>query len=129
VLGYNNSDSENGINSFFSRLRYNYKNRYSATLNFRTDASSKFGPGNKRGYFPSLSAAWNVANEAFLKDSRTVDNLKFRASVGKVGSANISNFAYLQFFSTTSSDLYGGSTAIVASNDLPNRNVGWETTR
>ncbi|SHF73825.1 TonB-linked outer membrane protein, SusC/RagA family [Salegentibacter echinorum] len=129
VLGYNNSDSENGINSFFSRLSYDYKDRYTATLNFRTDASSKFGPGNKRGYFPSLSAGWNIANEDFLKNNKSVNNLKLRASIGKVGSANIRNFAYLQFFSTTSSDLYGGSTAIVASNTLPNRDVGWETTK
>lgn len=129
VLGYGNSDSENGINSFFSRLSYDYKNRYTATINFRTDASSKFGPENQRGYFPSVSAAWNISNEAFLNDSKAINNLKLRASLGKVGSANISNFAYLQFFSTNSSDLYGGSTAIVASNTLPNRNVGWETTK
>ena len=50
----------------FSRLNYGYKNLYNATVNFRTDASSKFGPGNKRGYFPSLSTSWNISNEEFL---------------------------------------------------------------
>lgn len=129
VQGFNSSDDEKGINSFFSRLNYNYKNRYNATVNFRTDASSKFGPENKRAYFPSVSASWNIAKEEFLAENNTVNELKIRASVGKVGSANVTDFSYLQFFSTGSNDVYNGSTAILASNTLPNPYIGWETTK
>lgn len=129
VLGYGNSEVESGINSFFSRLSYSYKNKYNATINFRSDASSKFGPGNRRGNFPSISASWNIANEDFLLESPTLNTLKLRVSAGEVGSANVANFAYLQFFSKRSQDLYGGNTAILASSTLPNRNIGWETTR
>lgn len=55
--------------------------------------------------------------------------LKLRASVGKVGSANTSDFAYLQFFGTNSGNKYGGETAITPANTLPNKDIGWETTK
>ncbi|WP_026452340.1 TonB-dependent receptor [Aequorivita capsosiphonis] len=127
VLGYTSNRLESGLNSVFSRLTYNYKNRYNATINFRSDASSKFGPNNKRAYFPSLSAGWNIANENFLSTEK-VNNLKLRVSVGRVGSTNVADYTYLQFFQTTASDIYNGNSAVIPSNNFPNINVGWETT-
>ncbi len=128
VLGYTSVLLETGLNSIFSRLTYNYKNRYNATLNFRTDTSSKFGPNNKRAYFPSLSAGWNIANENFLAKSEKVNILKLRASVGRVGSTNVADFAYLQFFETNASDIYNGSSAVIPTDLFPNLDIGWETT-
>ncbi len=128
VGAYSSNRLESGLNSLFSRVTYDYKNRYNATLNFRTDVSSKFGPGNKRAYFPSLSASWNIANEAFLVDNATINALKFRASAGRVGSTNVADFAYLQFFETASNDLYNGNSAVVPVNNFPNINIGWEET-
>jgi TonB-linked SusC/RagA family outer membrane protein len=128
VLGYSSKRVETGLNSIFSRLTYDFKNKYNATINFRTDTSSKFGPNNKRGYFPSISASWNIANENFLYDSETVNLLKLRASAGRVGSTNVSDFAYIQFFETSSSDLYNGSSAVIPTDNFPNLNIGWETT-
>ncbi|MDR6763680.1 TonB-linked SusC/RagA family outer membrane protein [Flavobacterium sp. 2755] len=129
VTSYSDQTVESGINSLFSRLTYNYKDKYNVTVNFRTDASSKFGPENKRGYFPSISGSWNLAKEAFLADNSIINKLQLRASIGKVGSTNVANFSYLQFFSTSSSNLYAGNTAVVASTTLPNQNIGWETTK
>ena len=129
VSYFSSTRLETGLNSLFSRVTYNYNNLYSATFNFRSDASSKFGPSNKRAYFPSLSASWNIANEDFLIESKTVNILKFRASAGQVGSTNVSDFAYLQFFKTASNDLYNGSSAVVPSNTFPNKDIGWEETR
>lgn len=129
VTSYSDQTVESGINSLFSRLTYNYKDKYNLTVNFRTDASSKFGPDNKRGYFPSVSGTWNLAKENFLADNDYINKLQLRGSIGKVGSTNVANFSYLQFFSTSSSNLYGGSTAVVASSTLPNQNIGWETTK
>ncbi|QAA82048.1 SusC/RagA family TonB-linked outer membrane protein [Aequorivita sp. H23M31] len=128
VLGYTHDRLETGLNSLFSRLTYKYKNRYNATLNFRSDASSKFGPGNKRANFPSLSLGWNINNESFLAQSEKVNNLKLRASAGRVGSTNVGDYFYLQFFQTTASDIYNGASAIVPSDNFPNENIGWETT-
>jgi TonB-linked SusC/RagA family outer membrane protein len=128
VIGYSTNTYQTGLNSLFSRVNYAYKDLYNATLNFRTDTSSKFGPDNKRGFFPSLSASWNVNNENFLAGSRNVNILKLRASVGRVGSTNVSDFTYLQFFQTSSSNNYNGGSAIVPDNNFPNPNIGWETT-
>ncbi len=128
VLGYTHDRLESGLNSLFSRLTYKYKNKYNATVNFRTDTSAKFGPGNRRGYFPSLSLAWNINNESFLYDNEKINNLKLRASAGRVGSTNVGNFFYLQFFGTTASDIYNGASAVIPSNNFPNENIGWETT-
>ncbi|MCB0447355.1 MAG: SusC/RagA family TonB-linked outer membrane protein, partial [Gelidibacter sp.] len=93
-----------------------------------TDRSSKFGPENQRAYFPSLSASWNIANESFLADSEKVNTLRLRASLGRVGSTNVSNFAYLQFFKTASDNIYNGNSAVVPSNNFPNTDIGWEET-
>jgi TonB-dependent starch-binding outer membrane protein SusC len=129
ATGFGDGKIESGLNSFFARTTYSYKDKYYATANFRSDASSKFGPDNKRGYFPSLSVGWNITHEDFFKNTM-IDNLKLRASIGRIGSANVSDFAYLLFFqkSTGSNGLYNGQTAIQVSPTLPNKNIGWETT-
>ena len=128
VLSYANNRVETGLNSLFSRVTYNYSNRYNLTLNFRTDVSSKFGPENQRAYFPSASAGWNIANEDFLSESKTINTLRLRASAGRVGSTNVADFAYLQFFQTTASDAYFGNSAVLPNDTFPNKNIGWEQT-
>ncbi|WP_230728718.1 TonB-dependent receptor [Flavobacterium sp. EDS] len=128
VIGYSSLRYKTGLYSLFSRLNYGYKDLYNATFNFRTDTSSKFGPGNKRAYFPSLSVSWNISNEEFLADNNHINILKLRASAGKVGSTNVSDFAYLQFFQNNSSSVYNGNSGIIADDNFPNPNVGWETT-
>ena len=128
IVGKNSERRESGINSVFSRLSYSFKDLYNLTVNFRSDASSKFGPDNKRGYFPSLSMSWNASNENFLADVEQINILKLRASVGKVGSANTADFAYLPFFEVTAENSYGGQAGIVPSNTQANRGIKWETT-
>ncbi len=128
VQAYSSNRVENGMNSLFSRVTYRYRNLYNATLNYRTDISSKFGPGNQRANFPSLSVSWNIANEEFLAKNEMVNVLKLRASAGRVGSTNISDFAYLQFLKSDSNDRYQGNSGLIFSNNFPNKNVGWEET-
>ena len=88
------------IVSFFGRVNYAYDNRYMLTATVRRDGSSRFGPNNRFGTFPSVSVGWNVANESFLRDVRWLDALKFRASWGQNGNENIGDFAYLATIST-----------------------------
>lgn len=71
--------------SFMGRMNYAYDDRYVLTVNARTDASSKFGSNNKWGFFPSVSAAWNVSNESFMKQIPWIDNLKVRVGYGLAG--------------------------------------------
>ncbi len=130
---YESSDAKaySGINSIYSRIQYTYNDKYTATINFRTDKSSKFGPGNQIAYFPSLALNWNMHREDFMKGVDFVHKLNLRASYGKSGSANIADFAYLQFFEVglrKDAD-YGGNTAIIPSGTLPNQDIKWETTK
>ncbi|MGO1729063.1 MAG: TonB-dependent receptor [Flavobacteriaceae bacterium] len=128
LLGYTGTKFETGLNSLFSRITYNYDSKYNATINFRTDTSSKFGPNNKRAYFPSISTSWNIAREDFLIDNEEINELKLRVSAGRVGSTNVADFAYIQFFNTSASDIYNGSSAVLPNDVFPNEDIGWETT-
>jgi len=126
---FNYFRTDQGLNSIYSRLSYKFQDRYLAEANFRTDESSKFGPGNKRAYFPSLSLGWRINKEQFMYDIDWVNDLKLRLSWGNTGSTNIANFLYRQFFVRGSNDLWGGKPAIVLDPNVPNRNVKWEKTR
>lgn len=72
--------------SYFGRLNYNYDDRYLLQTTLRADGSSYFGPGNKWGYYPTVSVGWNVHNESFFKVD-PISQLKFRASYGEAGDA------------------------------------------
>jgi len=89
------SKSQWGLISYFSRIQYGFKDKYLFSASVRTDGSSRFGPENKWGYFPSASAAWRVSQENFMKDIRSISQLKLRASYGVTGNFNIGDFEYL----------------------------------
>ena len=80
--------NRNVLMSFFGRANYSYKNRYLFTATLRADASSKLNPNDRWGYFPSVALAWNVSNENFLKDNKTLNELKLRFGYGEVGNVN-----------------------------------------
>lgn len=127
----NESKSESVMNSWYSRIQYAYKGKYAITANMRSDKSSKFGPGNKTGYFPSGAISWNATQEEFLKNLTALNLLKLRASYGKTGLANISDFTYLRYFSAPewSNKTYLDNTIVYPEDTYPNVNIGWETTK
>ena len=79
---YRNAPS---LASFMARVNYDYDNRYSLTVAARADGSSKFASGNKWGFFPSVSAAWNIRHEAFMSDVQWLDDLKWSIGYGLAG--------------------------------------------
>ncbi|UII31681.1 TonB-dependent receptor [Fulvivirga ulvae] len=79
--------------SYFTRVQYDYENRYLLSLIVRRDASTRFGPNNRVGYFPSASAAWIVSDESFF-DVSFINLLKLRASYGVSGNDKIQDFVY-----------------------------------
>jgi outer membrane receptor protein involved in Fe transport len=126
------ADASSGINSFYSRAQYTYDEKYTATFNFRSDRSSKFGPENQVAYFPSISLNWNIDKEEFITDIDFINRLIFRSSYGKSGSANVADFAYSQFFevgSYSDKEYVPGMSVIIPSTNFPNRNIKWETTK
>ena len=86
--GTNSYYEEPHLGSFMGRFNYTYADRYILTVNARTDASSKFGSNHKWGFFPSVSAAWAVSEEEFMKRIPLVDNLKLRVGYGLAGNQN-----------------------------------------
>ncbi len=91
--------STNSLLSYFGRVNYTYDNRYLATFTYRRDGSSRFAPENRWGDFLSGALAWNISEEAFLRDSEILSNLKLRLGYGETGQQEIGNdFAYLPIY-------------------------------
>lgn len=117
--------SKSGLNSIYGRLSYDFLSCYLLDFSLRSDESSKFGPGNKRGTFPAVSLAWRINQEPFLESVRDIDDLKFRLSWGKTGSTNVSDFSYIQYFN---GNQYGGQSGLTLASTYPNKNIKWEMT-
>ena len=119
--------------SYFGRVSYNYDERYMVEATMRADASSNFGPNNKWGYFPSVSAGWNLKNESFLQDVPWLSALKLRGSWGINGNDSIGSFRYAVYMSTGNNYTFGSGAAGGESvsigakpNGLANPNAKWE---
>ena len=117
--------------SWFGRLNYAFDSRYLLEANFRYDGSSRFSPDNRWGFFPSASAGWRISEEAFAKNSflSVFDNLKLRASYGKLGNSSVDNYAYQSWYETGYTTMGGKKVPRFYLKNLPNMNVTWETTK
>ena len=124
---------ENGVSrtvSYFGRLGWDWQEKYMINLTVRRDGSSRFAKGHRFGTFPSVSAGWNISNENFMESSRSwLDFLKIRASWGRVGNQNISNFQYIspiqslgvgQFFGQ-----YMGPNGVYSADYTSNVSANW----
>ncbi|MDE6371614.1 MAG: SusC/RagA family TonB-linked outer membrane protein, partial [Duncaniella sp.] len=95
--------------SYFGQLNYNYDHKYLFSATFRADGSSLFAPGHQWGYFPSVSGAWVLSEEAFLKDVTWVNEIKFRAAIGKAGNNRIDSdqWRFLYYSNNTDGPAFG----------------------
>lgn len=118
------------LNSYFARLQYDFDGKYLISGFVRRDSSTKFGPDNAVAYFYGATAGWVVSNENFLKDSNTLNFLKFRGSYGVLGNDKIGDNRYIGLLNGESTyifdDLLVNGTAIGV---LPNYGVKWEQSR
>jgi TonB-dependent starch-binding outer membrane protein SusC len=120
VGGFWSSFKRAGI---FTNLRYEYGKRYIVSGILRYDGSSRFGSNNRWGYFPSISAKWNIAEENFLKSSTVVSDLGLRFSVGSTGNDQVNNFAARRLYGL--GGVYQGNAGIGVSQ-LGNPDLRWE---
>ncbi len=79
------------IESYFARVNYSFDSRYAISATIRRDGSSSFGPNNRWGTFPGVSASWTVTNEGFAKELPVVNYLKVRVGAGAVGNQQVGN--------------------------------------
>ena len=114
-----------GTQSFFGRLIYNYRNRILSDLSLRQDGSTKFGENNKYALFPAVSVAWRISEEAFMQNASWLDELKLKLSYGLTGNDNIGDFRYMNLYSSGYN--YMGQPGIIPSQ-IPNPDLKWETT-
>lgn len=110
--------------SFFAQAQYSYANKYVMTASFRADASSKFAPKNRTGYFPSVSGSWIISKENWFADSRALRLLKLRASWGQTGNSSIGSYMYLDSYSLSAK--YQNNVAAIPVRKA-NPTLGWET--
>ena len=111
--------------SFLSRIIYDFDGRYSLTASIRADGSSKFATDNKWGYFPAMSASWNLSKEAFMKNFDALENIRFRIGYGETGNQQIGNYLY---GSTINSLQTGLGQGFLVSN-IDNPDLQWETSQ
>lgn len=125
-----NSDGNTSYNtlvSYLARGMYNFDDRYYLTASVRVDGSSKFAKGNKYATFPSVSGAWRISNEAFMRDQRVVSNLKLRLGWGRVGNQNIPSSAYLTLLDTMDAVIGGIRVPGTSISSVGNDKLKWET--
>jgi TonB-linked SusC/RagA family outer membrane protein len=123
--------NDNSLVAFFGRVNYAFNNKYLAQFILRREGSSRFGENNKWGNFPAVSAGWNISEEDFLKDSKTINYLKFRVGYGVTGNSGFSNNASRVTLGGGGKYLFpdGNYYETYGPSRNPNPNLRWETKR
>ncbi len=122
------------IMSYLARVSYNFDSKYYITANFRADGSSKLAPGHRWGYFPSVSAAWRLSSEDWLKDVSWISDLKIRAGWGQQGNqSGLADYAWVQQYNTnyydwTDSAYADATPTLGGKSNIGNKDLTWETT-
>lgn len=113
------------MQSFISQVNYSINNKYFFSGSFRVDQSSSFAPNKRIAMFPSLSAAWNISSEDFMKPVKTVSNLRLKLSWGKTGMKDIGPYKYMEQFRYATQ--YNGLPAAIP-YQMANPDLTWEQT-
>ncbi|ODS79150.1 MAG: hypothetical protein ABS46_16140, partial [Cytophagaceae bacterium SCN 52-12] len=116
------------LKSYLGRVNYTFSDKYFLTASIRADGSSRFGKGNKWGYFPSAALAWNVSHEKFLSLPAFVSNFKMRASAGVTGNQEIGQYLSLATLSNTTYFFGDQIVTGYSPNRISNPYLGWEKT-
>lgn len=112
--------------SFFARAFYSYKDRYMLTATVRADASSVFSAKHKWGYFPSFSAAWNMAEEPWLEHVSAISMLKIRAGWGTVGNDRITNYLSQNLYTDVKYGVGTNPMIVLTPKQIANHDLKWE---
>ncbi len=123
------------LQSFFGRVIYDFDNKYLLTATMRADGSSRFGDNNRYGYFPSVAGAWKISEEAFLKGSNVISDLKLRAGWGQTGNQEIPGKITQASLTSNNSSTSAGyplsgetNTAGIIFSRVANPDIKWEVT-
>ena len=127
---FNNYPSK--LESYFARANFGYAGKYLMTLNYRRDITNNFSKNYREGNFPGVAVAWNVSKENFLKDSKSINNLKLRVGYGVTGQQELStNFSYIPKYTLgnqTAQYQFGNTFYNTVRPELYANNLKWEET-
>ncbi|GAB3169474.1 TonB-dependent receptor [Telluribacter humicola] len=129
ALAPTSGTSAYGLNSYFGRFNYGYKNKYLVTFTGRIDGSSKFGSANRYAVFPSAALAWRVTEEDFMQGITAISNLKLRTSYGVTGNSEITAYQALAGLGNYSVIFNNSREVGIGVNRLANPDLRWEKTQ
>lgn len=123
-----NNITQSTFASWLLRAQYSWKGRYMASASLRGDASSRFAPQSRWGYFPAASVGWRISEEQFMADIPQITDMKVRASVGQTGNAQIGTSEYLALYGMSQTYLGQGVQLEnqVYPNQIANNDLHWE---
>lgn len=122
-------NDDDNLLSFFTRINYDYKDKYLFSGTFRADGSSKFGKNNKWGYFPAVSAAWRMGEEDFIKRMGIFSDLKLRMGYGLAGNNRIGSYNSLALLASINTAMGNSLVPGYASERIPNKDLKWEANK
>lgn len=120
-------ESRSVLISFFGRIQYDFKEKYLLTASLRADGSSRFGPNERWGTFPSVSGGWRLSDEPFMQGAGWLDDLKIRASYGVSGSNNIGDYDWTSNLSGYNYSLGDELATGLGISAIQNNDLHWET--
>ena len=121
--------SEWTLLSYLGRVNYTYDDTYLFTVTGRYDGSSKFGEGNKWGFFPSGAVGWRIIEEDFMQEQDVFSNLKLRVSYGVAGNQEIGTYSSLASLATTTYNFLGQQRIGFIPESVANPDLKWEESR
>ncbi len=125
----NGDQYQYALESFFGQINYDYKGKYLLQLDGRNDGTSRISPSKRWGFFPAASIGWRLSEENFMKPLTWIDNLKIRASYGRLGNQNIGYYPYQALLNVTQySFTSSGPVQGVNQQNLNNPDIQWEKT-
>lgn len=115
--------------SYFGRIQYSYNYKYLASVILRRDGTTRFGPNNRFGYFPSVSLGWVLSEEGFMKDIDAINFAKIRLSYGETGNDKIGDFRYVSSLNGEAEYIFNGNQLVSgrAIGAIANPDISWET--
>jgi iron complex outermembrane receptor protein len=123
------TDPGNNLQAFFGRLNLGFNDKYLLTVNFRQDYSTRISPVNRAGNFAGVALAWKIKEESFLKNSKTISDLKLRLGYGETGQQDLGQpIAWIKKYSTSNNNFYqfGNEFVVISKPDGYNAYLKWE---
>ena len=123
ISSANSYENNDKLESWFSRVNYDFMDKYYFSASFRTDGSSRFNVDNRWGQFWSVGASWRVSEEAFMQDLDWLNNLTVKASYGTQGNNSVGLYAWQAFYDLTWANANSSGAAVTS---VENKDVSWE---